>query len=33
VIVLRRGASLATALEADCHEERAAAAVQERGRA
>jgi len=32
VIVLRRGASLATALEADCHEERAAAAAQERGR-
>ena len=34
VIVIRRGASLATAIEADCHETDArAAADQERGRA
>ena len=33
VIVIRRGASLSTALEADCYEERArSAADQERGR-
>jgi len=32
VIVIRRGASLTTAIEADCHEEHARAAAQERGR-